>query len=49
MKPLKFCGTDIKDGKSVEVYIDEETGELYHCRRDMFDSQDMRYKLWKVE
>ena len=48
-KPLQFCGTDTKDGKAVEVYINEETGEMYHCRRDMSDLQDIKYELWKVE
>ena len=50
-KPLKFYGTDIKDKKAVEVYINEETGELYHCRRttNRFDDQNIQYELYKVE
>ena len=48
-KPLQFCGTDIKDGKAVEVYVNDATGEIYHCRRDMSDLQDSKYELWKVE
>ena len=50
-KPLKFYGTDIKDKKAVEVYINEQTGELYHCRRttNRFDDQNIQYDLYKVE
>ena len=48
-KPLQFCGTDIKDGKSVEVYINEDTGEVYNCKRDRSELNDIKYELWKVK
>ncbi len=49
-KPLKFYGTDIKDRKAVQVYINEETGELYHCRvTDKSNPDDVKYEIYKVE
>ena len=30
-KPLKFFDTDIKNGKSTQMYINEGAGEVYHC------------------
>lgn len=47
-KPLQFCGTDIIDGKSVEVYINEDTGEVYHCKRDRSEPNNIKYELWIV-
>lgn len=47
-KPLQFCGTDIIDGKSVEVYINEDTGEVYHCKRDRSEPNNIKYDLWMV-
>ena len=48
-KPLKFYGTDMDAGKAVQVYIDDETGELYHCViTDKSDPDDVKYDLYKV-
>lgn len=48
-RPLKFYGTDISNGKSVQVYIDEETKELYYCRiTDKSNPNDIKYDLYKV-
>ena len=49
-KPLKFYGTDIKDKKAVQVYINEETGELYHCLvTDKSNPDDVKYEIHKVK
>lgn len=48
-KPLKFYGTDIKDGKAISIFINEETGEFYHCRiTDRSDPNDVKYVIDKV-
>ena len=48
-RPLKFYDTDRCNGRSVEVYIDEETDELYHCVvTDKSNPDDVKYELYKV-
>ena len=48
-KPLKFFDTDIQNGKAIEVYINEDTGEMYHCRiTDKSDPKDVKYELYKA-
>jgi len=51
-KPLKLLKIDInkENGKSVEVYINEETNEIYHCVRISSHSNEITtYELWKVK
>ena len=48
-KPLKFFDTDIQNGKAIQVYINEDTGEMYHCRiTDKSDPNDVKYEIYKV-
>ena len=48
-KPLKFYGTNIENGKLIQIYINEETSELYHCViTDKFNSDNVKYELYKV-
>lgn len=47
--PLKFFDTDIQNGKAIQVYINEDTGERYHCRIiDKSDPNDVKYELYKA-
>ena len=49
-KPLKFYGTDIENGKAISIFINEETGEFYHCRiTDRSDPNDVKYEVYKVK
>jgi hypothetical protein len=49
-KPLKFYNTDIHNGRSVEVYVDEETGDFYHCiAENKSGLDDLKYEIYKVE
>jgi hypothetical protein len=48
-KPLKFFDTDIQNGKAIQVYKNEDTGEMYHCRiTDKSDPNDVKYELYKA-
>ena len=48
-KPLKFYGTDIENGKSISIFINEEKGEFYHCKiTDRTNPTDAQYELYKV-
>lgn len=48
-KPLKFFDTDMQNGKAIQVYINEDTGEMYHCRiTDKSDPNDVKYELYKA-
>jgi hypothetical protein len=47
--PLKFFDTDIQNGETIQVYINEDTGEMYHCRiTDNSDPNDVKYELYKA-
>ena len=49
-KPLKFYGTDIENEKAISIFINEETGEFYHCRiTDRSDPNDVKYEVYKVK
>ena len=48
-KPLKLYDTDINAGKAIQIYIDDETGELYHCvMTDKSNPDDVKYEIYKV-
>lgn len=48
-KPLKFCGTDIENKKIIEIYINDETGDLYHCIvTDKSNPDDVKYIIYRV-
>ena len=49
-KPLKFYGTDIENGKAISIFINEKTGEFYHCRiTDKSNPNDVKYEVYKVK
>ena len=49
-KPLKFYGTDIENGKAISIFINEKTGEFYHCRiTDKSNTTDVKYEVYKVK
>ena len=48
-KPLKFFDTDIKNGKPIQIYINEETGEIYHCVIiDKSNPNDVKNEIYKA-
>ena len=49
-KPLKFYGTGSKDGKQIEIYINEETDEIYHCLiLEKSKGFDKKYEMYRVK
>lgn len=48
-KPLKFYGTKRENNKAIQIYINEETNDLYHCViTDRSNSLDVKYEIYKV-
>lgn len=48
-KPLKLYDTGIENRRSIEIYINEETNELYHCVvTDKSDMRNIKYEIYKV-
>ena len=50
-KPLKLLriDTDKENGQSIQIYINEETNEIYHCKIISSILEDITYELYKME
>ena len=48
-KPLKYYGTKKENKKSIIIYINEDTNEIYHCViTDQSNPLDVKYEIYKL-